>query len=206
MGKIEGLPPTSFAVLGHIGLRRWSAYELTRSLRRTVHWFWPTAESRIYDQARRLVEFGLARAKTEKVGRRPRTVYSLTPKGRRALASWLGTPAGPWAFYSEPLLRVHLARYGSRDDLLRALDEAEAQAQELLEIGREVAGEFVDGRHLLQEEAHIRGILFDYLWSFGTTMRDWAQRTRTEVEKWNDLEGEGKTERGIQMMKNALRR
>ena len=127
-------------------------------------------------------------------------------RGRRALAAWLAAPgSGPsgFALHFEPLLRVHLARAGTREDLLRALDDASALAAEIHRQGREVATEFLEGRHLLQDEAHIRALVFDFLWSLAGEIDRWATRTRAEVEGWTDLDPEGRTERGIELMRAA---
>ena len=203
------LTETSYTILGHLALRPWNAYDLSRSVNRSVRWFWSRAESRIYAEAARLVTSGLARAHRTTVGARPRTTYAITAKGRKALAAWLGTPtAGPagFALHFEPLLRVHLARAGTRQDLLRALDDASSLADTIHQQGREVATEFVQGQHLLQEEAHIRALVFDFLWSLADEIDRWAERTRAEVEHWTDLDPQGKTEWGIELMRAAIQR
>jgi DNA-binding PadR family transcriptional regulator len=76
---------TRCAILGQLALRDWSSYELARSTGRTLHWFWPRAESVIYAEARRLEAAGLAASRTEPAAdgsRRTRTVYSITDAGR----------------------------------------------------------------------------------------------------------------------------
>jgi PadR family transcriptional regulator, regulatory protein AphA len=202
------LTETSYAILGHLALRPWSAYDLSRSVNRSVRWFWSRAESRIYAEAARLVAGGLARAEHTSVGARPRTVYSITAKGREALAAWLHRPTpepGAFALHFEPLLRVHLARAGTREDLLRALEDASSLADTIHRQGREVATEFLQGRHLLQEEAHIRALVFDFLWSLADEIERWAARSRAEVEQWADLDAQGRTERGLDLMRAAIR-
>jgi DNA-binding PadR family transcriptional regulator len=203
------LTETSYAILGHLALRPWNAYELSRSVNRSVRWFWSRAESRIYAEAARLVTMGLASTRRTSVGARPRTTYAITAKGRRALAAWLGSqPSGPagFALHFEPLLRVHLARAGTREDLLRALDDAGALAAEIHRQGREVATEFLEGRHALQDEAHIRALVFDFLWSLADEIDRWSERTRAEVERWTDLDPHGRTEQGIELMRAAIQR
>jgi hypothetical protein len=59
-----------------------------------------------------------------------------------------------------------------------------------------VATEFLEGRHLLQDEAHIRALVFDFLWSLAGEIDRWATRTRAEAE--------GRTERGIELMRAAV--
>jgi DNA-binding PadR family transcriptional regulator len=199
---------TRNAILGHLALRDWSAYELTRSVKRTLHWFWPRAESGIYAEVKRLQDEGLADAREEPAvdgSARTRIVYRITPKGRRALKTWLSTPPDGLALYIEPLLRLHLARFGTKEDLLAAIATLNEEASSLLDDGRAVATEFVEGRHLLQNEAHVRGMLFDALWSIGTAIEEWTNRATAEAETWPDVEGDAAArQRGVEAMRAAL--
>ena len=81
------------AVLSLLALRSWTTYELAQQMKRSLHWFWPRAESKLYEEPKKLVAHGLARATSETVGLRPRTVYEITPAGRRALAQWVAEQA-----------------------------------------------------------------------------------------------------------------
>jgi DNA-binding PadR family transcriptional regulator len=202
-----GLTPTSFALLGQLALRPWSVYDMTRNVGRTLHWFWPRAESGLYEETKRLAGLGLATAK-QGPGRRgrPQTVYAITEEGRRTLADWLGSPGGGFAFHFEPLLRVHLSPYGTRDDLLLALRQARDEAEILLRQAILIATEFVEGRHQFQDQVHVRGILFDYLWNFGLGMYRWADRWIAEVATWPDIAGrDGADEAAMEMMRRELR-
>jgi hypothetical protein len=38
-----------------------------------------------------------------------------------------------------------------------------------------VATEFIRGRHLLQEEAHIRALVFDFLWPLADEIDRWCE-------------------------------
>ena len=200
------LTPTSYALLGQLALRPWSVYEMTQNVGRTLHWFWPRAESVLYQETKRLAELGLARAEREP-GRRgqPRSVYAITPRGRRALRAWLGTPAASFTLHFEALLRVHLSPYASREDLLRALEGARADAEALLRQAILIGGEFVEGRHQFQDQVHVRGILFDYLWGFGLGMYAWADRSIEEVSTWRSIDGSQRARhRAIKLMREVI--
>jgi DNA-binding PadR family transcriptional regulator len=174
-------------------LREWSAYELTRSMGRTLHWFWPRAESGIYAEARRLQADGLASARTAPAAdgsRRTRTVYKLTAKGRKALRSWLATPGGSIQMFIEPFLRVHLARGATLDDLQASIAAGETTADELLNTAVEVAREFLAGTHPFQDDIALRGLLFEGLWAQGLALQQWAAHTRAELARWRDLDGD----------------
>lgn len=201
------LTPTSFALLGQLALRPWSVYEMTRNVGRTVHWFWPRAESVLYEETKRLATMGLATTQRAPGRRgRPQTVYHITEEGRRALADWLGSPGGGFTLHFEPLLRVHLSPYGSRDDLLRALNQARDEAQVLLRQAILIGTEFTEGRHQFQDQVHIRGILFDYLWGFGLGMFQWADRWIAEVTTWPDIGGRSDSARAaLSLMRRELK-
>ena len=72
------LTTTSYAILGLLAIRPWSTYELAGQMRRNLHYFWPRAESNLYAEPKRLVEGGFAQAQSQPVGKRRRTVYSIT--------------------------------------------------------------------------------------------------------------------------------
>src|SRR5919202_1105626 len=113
----EQLTTTSYAILGLLALRPWSTYELAQQMGRSMRLWWPRAESRVYEEPKRLVRLGLAAGRDEGVGRRPRTVYSITPAGRAALRDWLGTPSAPFRMEFEAMLKVFFADQGSKEDL-----------------------------------------------------------------------------------------
>src|SRR5262245_33715324 len=79
------LTTTSYALLGLLNIRPWTTYELAKQVQRSLGWFWPRAERKLYDEPKRLVERGLATATSEATGKRPRTVYAITAEGRKAL-------------------------------------------------------------------------------------------------------------------------
>jgi hypothetical protein len=151
------------------------------------------------------VDLGLATATTERTGARKRTVYAATPAGRAALASWLATEPETFAYHSEALLRVHLAGFGTKEELLRAIDGVDATARAILEDAHAVATMYAEGRHPLQGDAHMRALVFDHLLSLAVTLREWAKRTHHEVDFWEDLEpDERKLAEGVRRMTKAL--
>jgi DNA-binding PadR family transcriptional regulator len=82
----------------------------------------------------------------ERVGRRTRTGYHITPAGLAALGAWLATaPAAP-AIEIEALLPLLHADHGSADELRTALETSRHQALQLLDAGRaQVEGHLRDG-------------------------------------------------------------
>src|SRR5436190_12097620 len=68
MSMAPALTPTSYAVLGLLAVKPWSSYELAQQMDRALGRFWPRAESRLYEEPKKLVAHGLARASSEMVG------------------------------------------------------------------------------------------------------------------------------------------
>ncbi|HEU0116845.1 MAG TPA: PadR family transcriptional regulator [Thermomicrobiales bacterium] len=178
---------TGHAILGLLALRpEWTTYALTKQLRRNMRFFWPRAESRIYDEAKRLVARGLATARREATGRRGRTVYAISPAGRDAVQRWLATPPRPTALECEPLLRVLLADLGTRAQLMAALAQVEADAEAILAVGRTVGPEYLAGVAPFQDQIETRALVFDFLWSHALMMRRWAERAEATIAAWDD--------------------
>ena len=86
---MRGMTTTSYALLGLLALQPWTTYELAQQVRRSLSWFWPRTERKLYDEPKRLVAEGYATAREEFTGRRKRTVYEITPEGRAALRATL---------------------------------------------------------------------------------------------------------------------
>lgn len=129
------LTTTSYGVLALLAKRPWSAYDLTREIRLSLSQCWPRAETGLYREPKNLVAQGLARAKAEMKGRQQRTVYSITPAGRRALRKWYQQPAARPVFESEAVVRTVFAEHGTRQDLLATLAELEGHIHALTEEG-----------------------------------------------------------------------
>jgi DNA-binding PadR family transcriptional regulator len=184
----ERLTTTSYAILGHLALRPRTMYELATQMRRNLHFFWPRAESGIYAQGKRLERMRLARAERSYLGRRGRTTYSITARGRSALRAWLATRPAETVVESEAVLRTFLSSHGTIEDLLGAIGEVHAQAEAMRTVGREVAGEYLTGTAEFGAEMHLRALVFDFLWRQGEFMMAWADASRAEVQRWRGLD------------------
>jgi PadR family transcriptional regulator, regulatory protein AphA len=178
---------TANAILGLLALRpEWSTWDLTRQLRRNMRFFWPRAESQIYEEAKRLVDKGFARGERSFTGKRPRTIYRISPSGRRALRHWLATPPRPTALECESLLRVFLADFCTREELDIALAQVRADARAIFTVGETVGAEYLAGTAPFQDQVHVRALVFDFLSHHARMLSDWAERTERVFEQWDD--------------------
>lgn len=123
------LTTTSHAVLGLLAIRSWTTYELAKQVQRSLGWFWPRAERKLYDEPKRLVAAGLATATAEATGKRPRTVYAITDAGRAALRAWLDEPSAPPTLELEAMVKVFFADGGTLGQLRANLAAIETEAR-----------------------------------------------------------------------------
>ncbi|HVD86835.1 MAG TPA: PadR family transcriptional regulator [Solirubrobacterales bacterium] len=101
------LTGNSYAVLALIAeFGDSTSYEIKQWLERSIQNFWPVPHTTAYEEPARLTEGGYLSARQEEGGRR-RRIYSLTEKGREALAAWAREPtASPPQLRDEVLLKV----------------------------------------------------------------------------------------------------
>jgi DNA-binding PadR family transcriptional regulator len=180
------LTTTSYAILSLLAVRSWSTYELTRQMDRSLGRIWPRAQSKLYEEPKKLAEGGYARAKEERVGDRPRTVYSITRKGRRALAAWQKEPSAGFVLESEHLLKIFFAENGTREDALATLAGARAWAVERNEGNLEAGRAYLAGEAPFQERAAQTLLVGRFISDFYKLVADWADWASGVVDQWPD--------------------
>jgi PadR family transcriptional regulator, regulatory protein AphA len=193
----ERLTTTSYAVLAQVAVHSWSTYELAQQRVRYFRYVWPRAESAIYREVKRLSSMGLLDGRKEHVGKRARTVYSITEKGREALREWLATPVSPFAMDFEAMIRLFIAPLGTKEQIVATLNQVQDDTQEMLRFAGAVKQEFLEGIAVTQDQVYIRALAVDFFISLIRTVDAWAERTLKEIESWDDLNPDGKNERAL---------
>ncbi|MEN3312224.1 MAG: hypothetical protein V7645_1553 [Actinomycetota bacterium] len=134
----------SYEILGLVGEGGAGAHDLLRLAQRGRILAW-AGESQYYVEPKRLASLGYLSARREPGRTRERTVYTLTAKGRRALANYARTPVAVNPVKSEALLRLLICDLvgeevtreslatlrGDIEDLERRLDDSEQAAKTL---------------------------------------------------------------------------
>jgi DNA-binding PadR family transcriptional regulator len=200
------LTTTSYAILGQLALRSWSAYELTAEMKRNFHYFWPRAESGIYSEIKRLEKLGLAQSERSSVGKRPRTVYSITPNGCDVLTEWLSTPPGEFSLEFEGLLRMFFANLGTQGQLFNNLNQVESDAQEMINVGARVGREYLENRAPFQKYVDMRVFVFHFLLHYAHWFKEWAGQAKTEMESWEGLSREEKKKKALQLIEADMKK
>ncbi len=125
--------PTTYALLGLLGVRSWTGYELTNQLRRSLRFIWPSSEGHLYREQKRLIDLGWAIVTREPIGKRHRNRYTITPAGRSALRDWLSTEPGEPRIEIEGLVRMFYGDQGSVEDMARSMDATSRMARSLID-------------------------------------------------------------------------
>jgi DNA-binding PadR family transcriptional regulator len=95
----------SYEILGLVGRGGAGAHDLLRMAKRGRILAW-AGESQYYVEPKRLAKLGYLEARKEPGKTRERTVYTLTDRGKRALADYARTPVTVTPVKSETLLRL----------------------------------------------------------------------------------------------------
>ena len=180
------LTTTSYTLLGLLAIKPWTAYELAQQMERTIRRFWPRARSKVYEEPKNLVAHGLARATEDAVGRRTRTIYSITPQGRRALAAWLTTPGEPPVLEWEQLVKVFFAEHGTRADLLAQLEQIRQWADARDAEDAVFNLEFLQTRGPFPQRAAQNVLFGRFMSDWHTMIASWAQWATAVVLAWPD--------------------
>lgn len=184
MSRNSALTTTSYAILGLLAVQPLSTYELARQMDRTLGRIWPRAQSKVYEEPKKLVRRGLADAVSEPVGRRPRTVYNITPQGRQALAKWLQEPGAGPVLESEQILKVFFAGSGTAADTLAVLHAARTWAVERNQEN------LADARANLADDAHFPEhvaqtmLVGRFLTEYHQLVATWADWATRIAEQW----------------------
>ncbi|MXM66455.1 PadR family transcriptional regulator [Streptomyces sp. HUCO-GS316] len=186
MSREPALTTTSYAILGLLAVRPWSTYELARQMDRSLGRIWPRAQSKIYEEPKKLVRHGLARAEKQSVGRRPRTVYAITPEGRGALAAWLHEPGAGPALESEQHLKVFFADSGTKADTRATLHALRAWAVERNQENLTAARGYAAGEGAFPQRAAQTLLVGRFLTDYYRLVAEWADWAATVVEQWPD--------------------
>ena len=99
------LSPFSFAVLVLVGRGGAGPHDLRR-MAEIGRVYWDAAPSQWYAEPKRLAEHGYLEAQKTPGRTRERTHYTLTERGREALAEWVRTPATLPRIQNEPVVRL----------------------------------------------------------------------------------------------------
>ena len=175
---------TSYALLGLLALRPWTTYELTKQVQRSLGWFWPRTERKLYDEPKKLVAAGWATATEQRTGKRPRTVYAITADGRRALREWLGEASAPPSVEFEAMVKVFFADGGTIEQLHATLDQVESDARARLTVLRSMIEESRTGPYEFEHRLPVNALALRWGLDQQQLLADWAAWAKEQIAGW----------------------
>jgi len=181
---------TGHSILALLSGEPLSTYELAQRMKLSfLRAIWPRAESRIYEEPKRLVREGLARSSSEPSGGRPRTLYRVTRKGRSALRKWLAQPSQRFKYRSEALVKLAFADLGTREDLQRQIAEIRGEALADARIYLEVAEAALESDASPSERAHLSTMVDEFILEMIEARLRWARFAESYSRDWPETRG-----------------
>src|SRR3954452_23809756 len=171
------LSSTAYVILGMLGWRSMSGYEIKALVDKSTRLFWAASYGQIYPELRRLQAAGLIEGKASPQGGRRRNVYRLTPAGRRELESWLTLDADVFELRDEGLLKLFFAEAAGGEAAIQALDAKRREHERVLARLEEIEA---TGRPDGFAHEVLRYGIESNRWQ-----AEWCERTMRELE--NDL-------------------
>ena len=168
------LSPTAYVILGMLGWRPMSGYEIKSLVDKSTRFFWAASYGQIYPELRRLAAAGLIEGKASPQGGRRRNVYRLTAAGRRALRRWLGVDANVFELRDEGLLKLFFAESAGGEAAIQALDAKRREHERVLA--------HLEGIEAKGRPDGFAGLVLRYGIECNRWQADWCERTMRELE------------------------
>jgi PadR family transcriptional regulator, regulatory protein AphA len=169
------LSPTAYVILGMLGWRPMSGYEIKSIVDKSTRFFWAASYGQIYPELRGLSAAGLIEGEARPQGGRKRNVYRLTPAGLGELRDWLRKEPDVYEVRDEGLLKLFFA--GATDGASAPATVAAMRRghEEILEHLREVEAQ--------GPPEGFANVVLRYGIEFHEWIADWCRRTERALEK-----------------------
>ncbi len=146
MSDLPKLNATAYSLLGLIGKKSWSAYELTEFMSKSViRFILPRSASQLYSEPKKLAQLGLIQIEKMPKGRRQQTQYHITAAGRKAFQAWLLEAGEAPKIEYKSLLKFYLVdpndTEGLRHKAKEMRDETIQQMRETLALLDDIISE-----------------------------------------------------------------
>jgi PadR family transcriptional regulator, regulatory protein AphA len=195
---------TSSALLGLLGIKSWTAYEIVAQIKRGMHFFWPRSDAHLYAELKRLVERGHATAEVVDGRRKQATRYTITPEGRAALREWFGSePAAP-LIEVEGFLRIFLGDQATKEELCESLEATARHARALHAKGTALIEELLDTGGPFPQRLHLIERQSSFIADFYRDLIVWCEETISEMKEWPDTRDVGLTPCGRERWERIL--
>jgi PadR family transcriptional regulator, regulatory protein AphA len=186
MSSEPTLTTTSYAILGLLAVKSWTTHELVQQVDRSLRRIWPRAQSRLYEEPKKLVAHGLARAEDDPVGRRRRTRYTITARGRKVLAAWLQQPGEGPVLEFEQLVKISFSDSGTKADVVANLAATRTWVEQQNVENLATARAYLAGEGAFPQRAAINQLGGRFLTDFYVMVARWTEWAMSIVDHWPD--------------------
>jgi PadR family transcriptional regulator AphA len=140
--KVVPLRPPDYVVLGMVRMGAHSGYEIKKTVRDSIRFFWTISEAQIYPSLERLERAMLVQGRSAPQGRRRRRNFDVTPQGEAVIRAWLTSgEAMPFELRDIGLVKLFFADSLARADSLRLLQAIIARSRERVAALNRIAPE-----------------------------------------------------------------
>ena len=169
------LSSTAYVILGMLGWRPMTGYEIKSVVDRSTRFFWAASYGQIYPELRRLAERGLIEGEKTPRGGRRRKVYRLTADGRRELRVWLRRDPEVFELRDEGLLKLFFAAAGGRESATATLDAKRRRHERTVARLEEIA--------TTKPPQGYAALVLRYGIECNEWMAEWCERTSRALEE-----------------------
>ncbi len=132
-------------LLGLLAIEPMSGYDLGLTIRGSVGYFWNESYGQIYPNLKKLANDGFVSCKTERQKGKPdRRIYSITPKGRERLMTWLAVSPQPEIPRNELLLKLFFGEQVPTQILIGYVERMAEERRALIELLERTEREEID--------------------------------------------------------------
>lgn len=167
--------PTANVILGMLGWRPMSGYEIKSIVDKSTRFFWAVSYGQLYPELRRLSTAGLIEGKASPQGSRKRNVYRLTAAGRKELRAWLEAEPQVYELRDEGLLKLFFASSTDGESAPRTLEAMARGHRQLVEQLRLVGAE--------RPPEGFPNLILTHGIEFHQWVADWCDRTRRALKE-----------------------
>jgi PadR family transcriptional regulator, regulatory protein AphA len=174
------------AILGFLGYKALSGYDLKKMFDATVQHFWRADQSQIYRTLARLAQHGFAKVEVKQQSERPdRRVFHITPDGRAELRRWLRAPLPAPQPHDATLVKVFFSGQLPDEELIAMLEGGAAEMRERLRLYEQLPAQLRAYRSVVRSarERACWGLTLDAGISATRAKLAWSGRTIARLKR-----------------------
>lgn len=175
------------ALLAALSREPLSGYDLTRRFDGSLGYFWQASHQQIYRELAKLADQQQLDVVIQPQEKRPdRKVYSLTPKGKAALVSWLQTSVQPAQTRDELLVKLYAGGWTSPEQLISELQTHCVYHQQKLQTYAEIAHHYFSQDQALPYAEQCMKLTLDYGIAYEKNWLHWCTEALRQLNLYND--------------------